>query len=192
MQKASRRYGGIALEDRRAERRERLVRAAIAVAGRAGREGASVAAICAEAGLTARYFYESFPNSEALFVEAYRKVQEELFKDMLPSIGPDDAVCGALIGFFSALAAHAGLARVFLLDLEERDRAMRDAGREAGARLGLLIAPDVSHPLARVGATGAIVQIAKRWIESGFAEPVERIVALALPFARAAQGASGA
>jgi len=186
MTKASRRYGGVALEQRQAERRDRLIRAAVAVASRVGREATSVAAICAEAGLTARYFYESFPNRDALFAEAYVHVQKELFGRMAPVISSDDPVRSALAGFFTALAAHPGPARVFLLDLEEQDKAMKDLGRAASERLGQLIAPDARSPLARVGATGAVVQMAKRWIGSGFAEPVEELVALALPFCRAA------
>ena len=79
MTKPARRYGGIALEDRQAERRNRLIRAAIEVSARVGREGASVALICAEAGLTARYFYESFANRDALFLAAFGRVQDELF-----------------------------------------------------------------------------------------------------------------
>ncbi|MCC6919872.1 MAG: helix-turn-helix transcriptional regulator [Alphaproteobacteria bacterium] len=186
MAKASRSYGGVALEQRRAERRERLIRAAVSVASRVGREATSVASICAEAGLTARYFYESFPNRDALFAEAYAHVQQELFGRMAPVISSDDPVRSALTGFFAALATHPAPARVFLLDLEEQDKAMKDLGRAAGDRLGQLIVPDAASPLARVGATGAVVQMAKRWIESGFAQPVETLVALALPFCRAA------
>jgi hypothetical protein len=33
---------------------------------------------------------------------------------------------------------------------------------------------------------GGIVDIAKRWIESDFAEPVEKVVEIALPFTRIA------
>src|ERR1041384_2917106 len=86
-----RRYSGQSFEDRQAERRERLIRAAVQVAGRVGLDATSVAAICAEAGLTARYFYESFPTREAIFVEAYRAVQDELFAYIAASHGPGDA-----------------------------------------------------------------------------------------------------
>src|ERR1700734_2691295 len=57
MEKEKRRYSGQSFEARQSDRRERLVRAALLVAGRFGLEGSSVAAICAEADLTARYFY---------------------------------------------------------------------------------------------------------------------------------------
>ena len=78
MKAEKRRYSGQSFVHRQEDRRARLIQAALAVAGRFGLEGTSVAAICAEAGLTARYFYESFPTREAIFVEAYRKVQDEL------------------------------------------------------------------------------------------------------------------
>jgi AcrR family transcriptional regulator len=186
MTKPVRRYGGIPMAERQAERRDRLIRAAVAVSGRQGLEAASVAAICAEAGLTARYFYEAFANREALFLEAFGRVQQELFLRVEASIDRRRPVESALAGFFSVLAEHPGPARVFLLDVEERDAAMKASGREAGRRLGLLIAPRATSDLARAGATGAVVQIARLWIESGFAAPVADIVATALPFARAA------
>src|ERR1700712_4827252 len=82
MAREKRRYSGLSFEDRQSDRRARLVRAALDVAGRFGLEGTSVAAICAEAGLTARYFYESFPSRDAIFVEAYRFAQNELLEDI--------------------------------------------------------------------------------------------------------------
>src|SRR3984885_4520719 len=95
-----RRYSGQSFEDRQAERRARLVKAAAVVAARHGLEGTSVAAICAEAGLTARYFYESFPGREAIFVEAYRAVQDELLARMQAAPATGDATKRALLGFF--------------------------------------------------------------------------------------------
>ncbi len=186
VEKEKRRYGGASFKDRQSERRDRLVHAAIAVFSRAGREGATVAAICAEAGLTARYFYESFPNREALYLEAYREVQRELLAELARWADPKDPVRGALTGFYAALAAHPGLARVFLLDPHGRDPDMQAAGQDTAKRLVLLFAPRTTLPLVAAGLLGAVIDIARRWIESGFAEPVETVVAAALPFVRAA------
>jgi len=186
MEKEKRRYGGASFADRQTERRERLILAAIDVFGRSGREGATVAAICAEAGLTARYFYESFPNRDALFLEAFRAVQRELLARLDQGIDPADPVKSALTGFFAALAEHPGPARVFLLDPHGREAEMQAAGQEAAARLGQLFAPGVTAKLALSGMLGAIIQIARSWIASGFAEPVTTVVATALPFAKAA------
>src|ERR1700743_2824050 len=52
-----RRYSGQSFEDRHAERRDRLVRAAAMVASRSGFDGTSVAALSAEAGPAAGYFF---------------------------------------------------------------------------------------------------------------------------------------
>ena len=186
----ARRYGGVSMEARQAERRDRLIMAAIHVSARTGREGATVAAICAEAGLTARYFYESFANREALFLAAFSRVQDELFAHIAPVATGRDPVKGALTGFFSMLAEHPGPARVFLVELDETEPAMRELGRAASARFGALFAPEAApESLAQAGVAGAIVHIARRWVRGGFIEPVDHVVATALPFARAASKA---
>ncbi|MEI9932478.1 MAG: TetR/AcrR family transcriptional regulator [Rhizomicrobium sp.] len=127
-----RRYSGQSFADRHAERREKLIKAAAMVAGRSGFDGTSVAAICAEAGLTARYFYESFPSREAVFVEAYRAVQNELLARMQATHAAGDATRRALAGFFSSIQSSPGVARVFLIDLD--DHAARCVWRASKAR----------------------------------------------------------
>jgi AcrR family transcriptional regulator len=179
-----RRYSGQSFEDRQAERRAKLIKAAALVAGRHGLEGTSVAAICAEAGLTARYFYESFPGREAIFVEAYRAVQDELLTRMQAASGGGDATKRALLGFFSAIQSNPKLARVFLLDLEDHGGAMRMASFEGARKLSKAFGLKATHPLMVAGIVGAVVDIAKRWIESEFAEPVEKVVEIAMPFTR--------
>ena len=95
MNTPARRYGGATLAERRAERREKLIRAAVQVASRNGRDGASVTAICAEAGLTARYFYEHFPNRDALFLAAFDAVQDGLFGMVEPQAAGRDPPASA-------------------------------------------------------------------------------------------------
>ncbi len=68
---ALRRYGGRGGEERRAERRERLLDAGLACYGEVGYHAATVRLICARAGLTERYFYESFANGEDLLCAVY-------------------------------------------------------------------------------------------------------------------------
>ena len=183
MKQEKRRYSGQSFEDRQAERREKLVQAAVQVAGRVGLDGASVAAICAEAGLTARYFYESFPTREAIFVEAYRAVQNELLHRITEGKGQGDPK-RALTGFYNAIRERQDLARVFLIDLEDHDGAMRMASFEGANKLSKAFGLKATHPLMVAGIIGGLVDIAKRWIESDFAEPVEKVVAIALPFTR--------
>lgn len=184
MEKQKRRYSGQSFADRQSDRRARLVRAALEVAGRFGLEGTSVAAICAEAGLTARYFYESFPNRDAIFVDAYRMAQEELLSHIDAAKDRADPVRSALTGFYTALTEHPGLARVFLVDLNDHGNEMKAVSQDAAKKLTKAFALKAKHPLVIAGIIGAVVDVAKRWIESEFAEPVENVVEIALPFTR--------
>jgi AcrR family transcriptional regulator len=179
-----RRYSGQSFADRHAERRDRLVTAAAMVASRSGFDGTSVAAICAEAGLTARYFYESFPSREAIFVEAYRAVQNELLNRIQAAPSAGETTKRALTGFFTALQGNPKLARVFLIDLDDHGGAMRMASFEGAQKLSKAFGLKATHPLMVAGIVGGIVDIAKRWIESDFTEPLEKVVEIALPFTK--------
>ena len=150
----------------------------------AGYAEGSFHAICAEAGLTARYFYESFPGREAIFVEAYRAVQDELLARMQAAHGSGDAARRALLGFFSEIRANPGPARVFLIDLDDHGGAMRMASFDGARKLSKAFGLKAAHPLMLAGIIGAIVDIAKRWIESDFSEDVEKVVEIALPFTK--------
>ena len=60
-------------------RRERLIEGAIRAYGELGYRNTTVKAVCEAAGLTERYFYESFANSEALLVAAFDTVSRRVF-----------------------------------------------------------------------------------------------------------------
>jgi AcrR family transcriptional regulator len=182
--KERRRYSGQSFEDRISDRKSRLIEATLEVAARSGLEGTSVAAICGQAGLTARYFYESFPNREAIFVEAYRLAQNRLLGHMDAARSKADPAKGALNGFFRALYEHRDIARVFLIDLEDHGGAMRMASFDGAQEISNALGLKAAHPLTIAGIIGAVVDIAKRWIESDFTEPVESVVEIALPFTR--------
>src|ERR1700741_2572051 len=84
-----RHYGGHSTEERRLARRERLIEAATRVYGELGYRNTTVKAVCEAAGLTERYFYESFANSEALLVAAFETVSRAGVQ--LPGRGPQGA-----------------------------------------------------------------------------------------------------
>jgi AcrR family transcriptional regulator len=76
----ARSYGGRSAQERAEDRRERLVEAAISVLAAQG-ERATMTAICHEAGLTERYFYENFANRDAALVAALEHVSNEISSD---------------------------------------------------------------------------------------------------------------
>ena len=61
-------YRGVSAEDRRADRRDRLLDAGLDVLGSEGVAGTTMKAVCARAGLTERYFYESFKDLDELLL----------------------------------------------------------------------------------------------------------------------------
>lgn len=68
-------YGGVQARDRIAERRGRLLDAGLELLGGSDDPPElTVRAVCAEAGITARYFYESFADKDALVAAVFDRV----------------------------------------------------------------------------------------------------------------------
>jgi len=67
-------YGGISAEERRAERRLRLLDAGLEVLGAEGWQATTVRGICKEARLNPRYFYESFSGLDELLVAVFDRI----------------------------------------------------------------------------------------------------------------------
>jgi AcrR family transcriptional regulator len=90
---STRPYRGVSAEDRRAERRERLLEAGLDLLGTEGWPGTTVRAICARAGLTERYFYEAFADREALLVAVFDRITAEAMQVILEAVeaAPRDA-----------------------------------------------------------------------------------------------------
>jgi AcrR family transcriptional regulator len=182
MAKAARQYGGQSQEARVRERREKLMRAAATLYGQLGPAGASVTAICAEAGLTPRYFYESFANREALLLAVFRTVCERLLEQIGAAIDPAHPGASGVRAFFNILAEHPDLARVFLVEGEHDDAEMRAVGRATMERFAAMLMPQGRDALAKAGAIGAILRIARFWIEKGAQQSVDEVAALAQRF----------
>jgi len=82
---ATRTYGGVAAEDRRAARRSALMEAAFDLFGEGGATAVSKRAVCARARLNDRYFYESFADTDAL-LEAIVRDQTELVLEAVSAV----------------------------------------------------------------------------------------------------------
>ncbi|KPF79699.1 hypothetical protein IP88_01700 [alpha proteobacterium AAP81b] len=186
---SDRRYRGISAEDRREARREALVDAACQLYGQRGFASTSIEAVCAEAGLTKRYFYESFASAEALLVAAFESITAALFA-AIDAAAADAAepLPAMLTAFFTALRDHPQFARVFFVEMSgvgaAAEAALEASRRALAARLMREVGGDPAS-LRAAGATGAIRQIALSWIAGGYAEPVEEVVAAAVDVGRA-------
>lgn len=183
-------YRGQSAEERVAERRKRLIEAGIELYGAHGFRATSVKTVCLTAGLTERYFYESFPNGEALLCEVctvimngMRQRAAEAMKHVGSTVSERARV--AAHTYFSALLENPAAGRVILFEMEGISVAT-DAyyARELGISTQLFVewflfgakenASGIlkAHVLAQ-GMVGALYQIAKEWMRSDFNLPAE-------------------
>lgn len=178
----SRRYRGQSAEDRREARRAALIAAAIRLYGEQGFASTSIEAVSAEAGLIKRYFYESFPNAEALLVAAFRQITGALFDHIdSAAAGQAEPVPVMLTAFFSALQEHPQFARVFFVEMSGVGTAAEAALEQTRLALAARLIGPGGDPasLRAAGATGAVRQIALSWIAGGYAAPLDAVVAAA-------------
>jgi AcrR family transcriptional regulator len=72
-------YRGVAADDRIASRRDALIDAALEVFAAEGWSALSARRVCEQAGLTRRYFYESFDDIDALTAATFQRIAGEVF-----------------------------------------------------------------------------------------------------------------
>ncbi|MDY6869659.1 MAG: TetR family transcriptional regulator [Actinomycetota bacterium] len=86
------RWSGVPLQDRQALRRDELVAAGVKLLGSEGGPALTVRAVCREAGLTERYFYESFVDRDGFVRAAYDDVCSRAMSALMTAETPRDAV----------------------------------------------------------------------------------------------------
>jgi AcrR family transcriptional regulator len=173
-------YRGASDEQRREARRRRLLEAGLAIIGTRGYAAATLRAVCSEAELTERYFYESFANREALLAGVHRDIVEALRIELAgvfgqPRADGQAAVRAGLAVFFEMLRTDPRKSRVLLFEMlgvsAELDRVHQQAAGEFLRFLMSALRPLV--PAARMaradesmvfaGLVGAVFHIAIRW-----------------------------
>jgi AcrR family transcriptional regulator len=189
-------YRGASPEQRQAERRERLIEAAIAVFGTTGYRAATVEQVCAQAGLTKRYFYESFADSEALLLAAYERTTDRLHERVTAAIAgaaPNlEAITRtALAEFIRAIDEDVRIARLVFFEIlgvsPSVDAAYRAAtGRFTRTLLGIASPAIKSTELTAAqqfmlatGLVGAILMIAQVWVLEDRRQPIESVIGTA-------------
>lgn len=83
-------YSGMSAEERHRNRRTRLIEAATELIGTRGVAAATVTAVCAESGVTSRYFYQHFSDRDALLRAVYQQLYatfQEVIVDAIPDAG---------------------------------------------------------------------------------------------------------
>ena len=87
--KGKRTYGGLVASERQAKRRQQLLDAGLELLGTEGYNGTTtVRAVCAQARLTPRYFYESFADLDSLLLAVFDEIADELATQILEAVTP--------------------------------------------------------------------------------------------------------
>ena len=190
------RWAGVALTDRRAERRALLIDAAYALFGTGGEAALTVRSVCRESALNTRYFYESFVDIGELLGAVFDKVAAELGTAVdaaMVSAGDSlsartRAGVAAVLGFSSADPRRG---RVLFTDaranpvLTERRAALQDQLLDAVLAEGARLHPGSDPVATRVGAamyTGAMAELAQQWLSGALGADLDVVVDAAVRF----------
>ena len=88
----SHRWSGVPLEDRQTLRRDELVAAGVQLLGQESGPAVTVRAACRQAGLTERYFYESFADRDEFVRAVYDDVCSRAMSALMSASTPREAV----------------------------------------------------------------------------------------------------
>jgi AcrR family transcriptional regulator len=86
------RWSGVPLEDRQALRRDELIAAGVHLLGGESGPAVTVRAVCREARLTERYFYESFSDRDEFVRAVYDDVCARAMSALMSATTPREAV----------------------------------------------------------------------------------------------------
>jgi len=119
------RWSGVPLQDRQSLRRDELIAAGVDVLGGEGGGALTVRGVCRTAGLTERYFYESFDDRDDFVRAVYDHVCSTAMTALTSSTTPRDAV-----ERFVALMVDDPIRGRVLLIAPEREPVLTKSGAE--------------------------------------------------------------
>jgi AcrR family transcriptional regulator len=174
-------YRGVDTEQRRAERRERLLEAALDEFTTRGYHKTKIADLCARAGVSTRNFYEKFASKEALLLELHAHINTIAVKRMLPaleSLGDADAltrITALLDAFVAAVTSDPRYPRLNYVEAPGISQAVErqhrswfnrytefiEAECDRAAATGL--APKRDYHLTAIALVGAVTGILREW-----------------------------
>lgn len=192
----TRRYGGVDASERRQERQRKLIDAGLEIFGTRGFHLSTVRDVCAQAGLTERYFYESFKTLGELFDAVYASLRTMVQQKVMSSViaqglaQPAPLAMGesSLRAWYAFLHEDVRRARIMLVEaVSVSESGMRGAEATINEFKGmvrtfmLMLYPDLNEhgvdmDVIVAGLVGATIYIAKTWTQSGFNHSIDEIL----------------
>lgn len=193
-----RRYAGLDPAERARQRRDALLEAATELFGTTGYRATSVKQICTQAGLTERYFYESFRDREAALAAVYEELVTGLRAATRQAIAiqePTDALAArgltAFVDFLTTDQRRAQIVLIEVVGVSPQLEARRHAVLTEFAELVTEVWLDNGEPtsqqrLIAVALVGGVNHLLVNWLLSGRTQqPVELVRACTTLFAGA-------
>jgi AcrR family transcriptional regulator len=191
-------YRGISAETRRATRRAQLLEACLDVVGTVGVADTTAEAVCARAGLSKRYFYESFADRDAVLVAALDAVFVKVRAAITAKLAAAPASVGARVGrtvtaLVDTLSADSRAARLYIEAghqpaLEQRRVDAYDLFAQLLVQQVLQL-DDPDDPAARAAAlliVAGTTEVLARWLSGDLPITEDALVAVITDIGRSA------
>ena len=193
-QAVERRYRGRLPDERRAERRRRLLDAGLELFGTAGYHGTSIERLCGKAGVTARHFYQEFSGREALLDALFGEIVSEVGQAVLDALAaaqdrsPRSRTRAAISAFVHGMLGDPRRARVVCVEMtginpeleRTRQEALHGFARitqaeiERQADAGVIARRD--YHLAALVAAGGTRELLMEWVSGDRNPPLEELI----------------
>jgi len=185
-------YRGVSADQRVADRRERLLAAGLDEFGTRGFMVTGVKDICRTAGLTDRYFYESFSTNADLFTAVFDRATKHLLDATIAALSDETrsvrAQAHAVIeAYVRALADDPRLARVIFVEPPAVGPKIEHRMRETLRNFAQLVeetlrpnlpatVPDDAVRFSSIALVGAIERLMIEWQDGELGMPVDRLI----------------
>lgn len=148
-------YGGVAPEQRRADRRERLLLAALELFTAKGFGQTRIAELCTAAGVSTRNFYEEFANKERLLLVLHDRINALALRHVetaLAAIADEDVatrIAALLDAFVTTVTADPRLARLNYVEAVGVNAELEQQHRSWVSRWAEFIESEARHAATR-------------------------------------------
>ncbi|RJP76747.1 MAG: TetR/AcrR family transcriptional regulator [Desulfobacteraceae bacterium] len=188
-----RKYSGVQADLRTGERKQKIIEAGLEAFGTIGYAKTSIKKICNLAGLTERYFYESFDCKEDLLSTVYQSIITELTAKTLELINRSEdrsaaTAYASLKLYFQTLQEDPRKARMLFFEIlgvspridEEYRKAIQELSSHA-MQILMMVFPALNYrqlkdTILPAAIAGAIIQVASQWSLNHFQPPLEKIL----------------
>ncbi|MFI5781634.1 TetR/AcrR family transcriptional regulator [Nocardia sp. NPDC051570] len=191
---AGRMYAGQPVEDRQRQRRARFLESGLSVFSRDGYANSSVGAICKDAGLSSRQFYEEFTGRESLLLELYEHIDRESREAVSAALADHtehsavEVIDAAVRAYVEAIGRDPRRARVALVEVVGAGPKVEKFRLELRRAWGSLLAsaaedaalqgeiPPGDYEMRSIAIIGAVNYVVDAWSGSEPRRPLDDII----------------